>query len=224
MKRVRTPCLARSGSSRSIVSPKISINASTSSVGRDQFSVEKAYTASETTPSSIAASTVRRRARVPSRWPSATGRPRRSAQRPLPSMMIATLRARLVGLRSVATSNLHDLGLFMPDQLVDRAHVLVSELLHLGLPTPLLVVADFAVLDQLLEVLQDVAADVSNRDFSVLAVTTDELDELLAAFLGQLGDRETDDLAVVRGREAEVGLHHRLLDRLDLGRVEGLHG
>jgi hypothetical protein len=42
MKRVRTPCRARSGSSRSIVSPKISISDSTSVSGRDQFSVEKA--------------------------------------------------------------------------------------------------------------------------------------------------------------------------------------
>src|SRR5436190_15510720 len=45
---------------------------------------------SEPIPSSIAASTVRRSARVPSRWPSATGRPRDIAQRPLPSRMIAT--------------------------------------------------------------------------------------------------------------------------------------
>ena len=42
MKRVRTPCFARSGSSRSIVSPKISISDSTSSAGRVQFSVENA--------------------------------------------------------------------------------------------------------------------------------------------------------------------------------------
>jgi hypothetical protein len=42
MKRVRTPSRARSASSRSIVSEKISISASTSSGGRVQFSVEKA--------------------------------------------------------------------------------------------------------------------------------------------------------------------------------------
>src|SRR5207237_1087131 len=58
--------------------------------GRDQFSVENAYTVSERTPRSIAASTVRRSARVPARWPATTGRPRRLAQRPFPSMMIAT--------------------------------------------------------------------------------------------------------------------------------------
>jgi hypothetical protein len=42
MKRTFTPCAARSGSSRSIVSSKIPISASTSSVGRVQFSVENA--------------------------------------------------------------------------------------------------------------------------------------------------------------------------------------
>src|SRR5690349_7413637 len=41
-------------------------------------------------PRSIDASTVRRSARVPAWWPSATGSPRRVAHRPLPSMMIAT--------------------------------------------------------------------------------------------------------------------------------------
>src|SRR5947209_8735915 len=37
-----------------------------------------------------AASTVRRSAWVPARWPAMAGRPRRRAQRPLPSMMMAT--------------------------------------------------------------------------------------------------------------------------------------
>src|SRR5207245_95955 len=63
---------------------------STSSGGRFQFSVEKAYTASESTPRSIAASTVRRSAFVPARCPAAMGRPRLRAHRALPSMMIAT--------------------------------------------------------------------------------------------------------------------------------------
>src|SRR5439155_22614869 len=45
------------------------------------------------TPSSIEASTVRRSARVPARWPAAMGSPRRRAQRAFPSRMIATDRA-----------------------------------------------------------------------------------------------------------------------------------
>src|SRR6201989_1186855 len=41
-------------------------------------------------PSSCAARTTRRKASTPRRGPSARGRPRAAAQRPLPSMMIAT--------------------------------------------------------------------------------------------------------------------------------------
>src|SRR5207302_10342969 len=41
-------------------------------------------------PSSWAARTTRRSASTPRRWPSARGRPRAAAQRPLPSMMTAT--------------------------------------------------------------------------------------------------------------------------------------
>src|ERR1700722_1136366 len=45
---------------------------------------------SQETPDWIAASTVRRTARDPSRCPAIRGRPRDLAQRPLPSMMMAT--------------------------------------------------------------------------------------------------------------------------------------
>ena len=54
------------------------------------------------------------------------------------------------------------------------------------------------------------------------AQLADELDELLAPLLGELRDRQADHLAVVRRRQAEVGLLDRLLDRLDRGRVERL--
>ena len=48
--------------------------------------------------------------------------------------------------------------------------VLVGELLHLLLAAPLLVVADLAVPDELLEVLHHVAAHVADRDPALLAV------------------------------------------------------
>src|ERR1700686_1130347 len=41
-------------------------------------------------PSSLAARTTRRNASTPRRWPSARGKPRAAAQRPFPSMIIAT--------------------------------------------------------------------------------------------------------------------------------------
>src|SRR5436190_21661141 len=51
----------------------------------------------------MADSTVRRSARVPARCPSETGRPRSSAQRPFPSMMIATERASPTSLAAPST-------------------------------------------------------------------------------------------------------------------------
>src|SRR5207237_10596115 len=71
----------------------MSVSPSPSSVGRDQFSVEKEYTVSSLTPSSAAS---RRRAltvSAPALWPSLTETPRARAQRLLPSVMIATYRA-----------------------------------------------------------------------------------------------------------------------------------
>src|SRR6266550_1239171 len=129
-------------------------------------------------PRSMPASTVRRSARVPARWPAAVGSPRRRAQRPLPSMMIATVSATSgssrsgIGLTrarvqirpmsftaSLAISawpkwplDLHDFRLLVLQELVDLRHVVVGQLLHPRLGRPLVVVADVAVLDEILEV------------------------------------------------------------------------
>src|SRR5262249_21489006 len=157
-----------------------------------------------------AASTVRRSARVPSRCPASTGTPWLSAQRPLPSMMMATLRATprsgcdgagsvrdtsidVVRARRpragnvIATrSHLHDLRFLVLEQLVDTGGVLVGELLYLRLRPALLVVADVAVADELLEMAHHVAADVAHCHLALLGEAADELDQLLAPLLGQL--------------------------------------
>ena len=64
-KRTRTPMRPMSGNSRLIVSASRSSSPRTSSSGRFQFSVENAKTASESTPRSRRASTVRRSAACP---------------------------------------------------------------------------------------------------------------------------------------------------------------
>src|SRR5215468_4251020 len=177
MKRTQTPCSARSGSSRSIVSAKISISASTSSSERDQFSVEKAKTARSWMPRSIDASTMRRTVRAPARWPAAVGSRRLRAQRPFPSRMMATDCATSGSAGSAAgrtresvrrrvrkpmeVLDLHDLGFFALQEVVDARDMLVGELLHPRLRGALLVVAGAPVLDQLLEVPDGVAADVA---------------------------------------------------------------
>ncbi len=101
---------------------------------------------------------------------------------------------------------------------------LVRQLLGAVLGPPLLVVADLAVPDELLQVVHDVPADVPDGDATLLGEVPDDLDELLAPLLGELRDRQADQLAVVRGRQAEVGLLDRPLDRLDRARVVRLDG
>src|SRR5215212_867723 len=110
----------------------------------------------------MAASTVRRSAFVPARWPAAIGSPRLCAQRALPSMMIATacatsgssgsgaarvLRSVRIFVRRLTVcgsrrSDFHDLGLFVLQEVVDRLRVLVGQLLHAFLRAVLVVTAD----------------------------------------------------------------------------------
>ncbi len=66
------------------------ISSPISLAGRDQFSALNEKMVRYLMPSSPAARTVRRNASTPRRWPSPRGRPRAAAQRPLPSMMMAT--------------------------------------------------------------------------------------------------------------------------------------
>ena len=90
MNRIRTPSSCSSGVSSSIRRPNISISAETSSSRAAQFSVENEYTVSSSIPSSTASRSRALTVSAPASWPATTGRPRRLAQRPLPSVMIAT--------------------------------------------------------------------------------------------------------------------------------------
>ena len=90
MARRRTPLLPNSMASCTKVLTSKSIKASTSSLGRFQFSVLKAYNVKYRTPLSKAASTVALTDSTPWACPNTLSSPRRLAQRPLPSMMTAT--------------------------------------------------------------------------------------------------------------------------------------
>src|SRR5690349_13105802 len=93
-------------------------------------------------PSSCVARTTRRNASTPRRWPSARGSPRAAAQRPLPSMMMATCAGASdrsgpsvtgaaafdIGSTSLNRENFFFLG---RQQLVDLGDRAVGRLLHL---------------------------------------------------------------------------------------------
>src|SRR4051794_21189245 len=215
-KRIRTPSSFSSGVSEMISSANIAINPSTSSLGRAQFSVENAYTVSSVTPSFTASLTVCFSVLAPCRWPARTGSPRASAQRPFPSMMIATFTT------SVA-SDFEKFLLFALEQFVDLVDALVGELLERFLGAVLVVAADVALLLELAQVVHDVAAYVAHGHATVLGDAADDSHHVLAPLLGELRDLQPDHRAVVRGRQAEVGLHDRLLDRLDRRLVVGRH-
>src|SRR3954454_20943627 len=164
---------------------------------------------------------------APAWWPSTGGRPRAWAQRPLPSVMIATWRG-LSSANSAGTvlppSDLHDLGLFGLQRVVELGHPRVGQLLQLGLGAALVVLAGLAGVLELAQVVHHVAADVADRDATLLGDVPHHLDELTAALLVELGDLQPDQLAVVVRRQADVGLHDGLLDRLDRALVVGLDG
>ena len=90
MNRIRTPSSCSSGVSASIRRSNIAIRPDTSSSGRLQFSVENEYTVNSLTPKSTASRSRALTTSAPASWPAIVGSPRLRAQRPLPSVMIAT--------------------------------------------------------------------------------------------------------------------------------------
>src|SRR5690348_15091872 len=198
-------------------------------------------------PSSRAVSTIARTESLPRRWPSLRLNPRRWAQRPLPSITIATCRGRrdgssdrfgksskgneipterdpkISGRRADAPlkSDLHYFRLFGGQNLVDPLDKFRGELLHLGLGRAQVVVGNFLFLVEVLEHVVGVAAMVADRDAEVFGHLLDVLDQFFAALLGQLGNRNANDLPVVLRRQAEVGALNRLLDLVQCAFVVG---
>ena len=91
-------------------------------------------------------------------------------------------------------------------------HVLVGDLLHLVQRPPLVVFRNLVVLEQLLQAVVGVAADLAHGVAAVFGVLVDQPRHLLAAFLGQRRNRDAQDLAVGRGIQAEVGFLDAVLD------------
>src|ERR1700710_2512913 len=143
MKRIRTPSWSSSGVSPRIRSPNIAISPLTSSGERDQFSVEKENTVSSSIPSSTASRSRALTTSAPARCPSITGCPRPCAQRPLPSVMIATYLAALTA--GAPPSDLEDFRFLALQERVDLGDRLVGLFLQGRLGATLVVLAQFAL-------------------------------------------------------------------------------
>src|SRR5258708_12461922 len=147
----------------------------TSSGGRRQFSLEKAKSVRNSMPRSMQALTTSRTVSTPRRCPATRGRKRFFAQRPLPSMMMATWRGTIPvsgtacvelvnsGMSSRAALHRHQVLLFFGHEPVDVGDRLVGELLDLGLGAFVVVLAHLVLLDHGLPVPDPVAPHVLHR-------------------------------------------------------------
>ena len=86
----RMPLVCSRATWRSSVPMNSRISSDTSSAGRRQFSELNANSVRCVMPRTMHASTISSTRSTPFEWPAARGRWRAVAQRPLPSMMIAT--------------------------------------------------------------------------------------------------------------------------------------
>src|SRR5690606_16629000 len=86
--------------------------------------------------------------------------------------------------------------------LVDEADVVVGHLLDVLLRAALVVLADGFFLEQLLDVVVGVAADVAHRHTGVFGLGLGLLGVVAAGLLGEHGHRYTDHVAIVGGVQA----------------------
>ena len=111
---------------------------------------------------------------------------------------------------------------FAAEQGVDLGDELVGRLLHLVGVALAVILADGAVLLELLEQVETVAAHVADRDLRLFGVFVRDLHHFLAALLVHLGDAQADDLTLGLRVEAEIGFADRLLDGRDHAAVPDL--
>src|SRR2546430_7991772 len=222
-KRSSMPRRASSSTSRRMVSENKLISASTSSRGRDQFSVEKAYRVRTRTPRRSADSATRRMVSIPALCPMTRGSKRSRAQRLLPSMMIATCPGGGNWLTGGSWAlDLHDLGFLAGGHLVDQTDVAVGDLLQLVAPAPSLVGRDLFLFLQRLDPIHLLAPDVANRNMRALGIPLDQSSVLAAPLLVEGRNRNPDQLAVIPRIQSKLRLPDRFFDSADDGPVPRL--
>src|SRR5882757_8071399 len=144
-----------------------------------------------------------------------------SAEAPAPSVeavsvsatgMVTKGAAAIDGSSRMRSSHLQQLAFFVFDQIVDLGGVGRRGLVQFLLGPAHLVLACLAVLLDAAQFFHGLASDVAHRHLGVLTLRLGLLDEFAPAFLGQLGYRDANDVAVVARVEAEVGVPDGVLD------------
>src|SRR6516165_270147 len=210
------------------------ISSRISAGGRDQFSALNEKMVRKSIPRSPAARTVRRSASTPRRCPSPRGSPRAAAQRPLPSMMMATCRGTAMSpIRAVRSGSCSDMPvqtshgenflLFCCEHPVDFGDCLVGGLLHLLAGALAVVLADLVVLLELLEHIQAVAPHVTHRYAGGFGIFVRNLHQLPAALLIELGNPQAQQLPFAGWSETEIGRSDGLFHGVDHRSVPDLH-
>src|SRR5690348_17893902 len=98
---------------------------------------------------------------------------------------------------SAGRSDLKQFRFFMFEQLVHLRDIGVREVLEFPLRPAPLVFASVAGLDQLVQRVLGVPPDVADGDLALLGLAVGDLDVLPAPLLGQFGEDNPDDRAVV---------------------------
>src|SRR5271165_7170813 len=209
MTRTRTPLRCRSARSWRMKRRSSAMSSRISAGGRDQFSALNEKIVRKPMPRSPAARTVRRSASTPRRCPSPRGSPRAAAQRPFPSMMIATCRGTaILPIRAVRsgsrwdmllqTSHSENFLLFCCQHPVHLGDCFIGSLLHLLAGSLPVVLADLVVVFELLEHIEAVAPHVTDGYPGSLGIFVRNLHQLPAAFLIELGNTQPHHLPSVR--------------------------
>src|ERR1700683_4873766 len=113
-----------------------------------------------------------------------------------------------------AGSDLHYLRIFSGEDLVGLFDKLGGELLDLGFRSAQFVFGDLLVLVDILEHVIGVAAVIADGDPIILGGLLDMLHQLFATILGQLRNRNANNLAVILRRQSEIGILNRFFDFL----------
>src|SRR6266536_1878537 len=170
------------------------ISSRISAGGRDQFSALNEKMVRKSIPRSPAARTVRRSASTPRRCPSPRGRPRAAAQRPLPSMMMATCRGTAKSPISAVGSG-PVFAIALQPHTVRISLSLVANILSTSAIASSVAFSDLVILFEPLEHVKAVAPHVPHGDPRRLGIFVRDFDQVPTPLLVEFRDAQPQHLA-----------------------------